>query len=67
MHGQVQVAVSAVGLNFRDVLNVLGMYPGDPGMPGETSIYCAKLADLMLKLASDGCMFCIGKVHFWMR
>ena len=26
--------VSAVGLNFRDVLNVLDMYPGDPGPPG---------------------------------
>eukprot|EP00976_Prorocentrum_cordatum_P014746 295303-Prorocentrum_minimum.AAC.2 len=26
--------VFAVGLNFRDVLNVLGMYPGDPGDPG---------------------------------
>ena len=26
--------VKAVGLNFRDVLNVLGMYPGDPGAPG---------------------------------
>mmetsp|Transcript_19843 Transcript_19843/g.47328 ORF Transcript_19843/g.47328 Transcript_19843/m.47328 type:complete len:104 (-) Transcript_19843:263-574(-) len=26
--------VCAVGVNFRDVLNVLGMYPGDPGMPG---------------------------------
>lgn len=24
----------AVGLNFRDVLNILGMYPGDPGEPG---------------------------------
>ena len=24
----------AIGLNFRDVLNVLGMYPGDPGQPG---------------------------------
>ena len=24
----------AVGLNFRDVLNVLGEYPGDPGPPG---------------------------------
>ena len=24
----------AVGLNFRDVLNVLGAYPGDPGPPG---------------------------------
>eukprot|EP00656_Telonema_subtile_P003376 TRINITY_DN11543_c0_g1_i3.p1 TRINITY_DN11543_c0_g1~~TRINITY_DN11543_c0_g1_i3.p1 ORF type:complete len:2117 (+),score=442.26 TRINITY_DN11543_c0_g1_i3:173-6523(+) len=28
------VRVKAVGLNFRDVLNVLGMYPGDPGPPG---------------------------------
>ena len=31
---QVQVSVMAVGLNFRDVLNILGMYPGDPGEPG---------------------------------
>ena len=28
------VAVKAIGVNFRDVLNVLGMYPGDPGPPG---------------------------------
>lgn len=33
-HFVVQVAVRAVGLNFRDVLNCLGMYPGDPGPPG---------------------------------
>ena len=32
--GQVLLEVCAVGLNFRDVLNVLGMYPGDPGAPG---------------------------------
>ena len=32
--GQVMVAVRAVGINFRDLLNVLGMYPGDPGPPG---------------------------------
>ena len=30
----VTVAVKSVGINFRDVLNVLGMYPGDPGPPG---------------------------------
>ena len=29
-----QIAVKAHGLNFKDVLNVLGMYPGDPGPPG---------------------------------
>lgn len=32
----------AVGLNFRDVLNVLGMYPGDPGPPGSD---CAGLVE----------------------
>ena len=30
----VELRVHAVGLNFRDVLNVLGEYPGDPGPPG---------------------------------
>ena len=32
--GMVVLRVRAVGLNFRDVLNVLGEYPGDPGPPG---------------------------------
>ena len=32
--GKVLMQVMAVGINFRDVLNVLGMYPGDPGAPG---------------------------------
>ncbi|WP_423203139.1 type I polyketide synthase [Krasilnikovia cinnamomea] len=31
---QIRVAVHAAGLNFRDVLNALGMYPGDAGMFG---------------------------------
>ena len=31
---EVRLRVRAVGLNFRDVLNVLGEYPGDPGPPG---------------------------------
>jgi len=34
VHGEVKLQVRAVGLNFRDVLNVLGVYPGDPGPPG---------------------------------
>ncbi|MEV7012933.1 SDR family NAD(P)-dependent oxidoreductase [Streptosporangium sp. NPDC051022] len=33
-HGCVRVAVRAAGLNFRDVLNALGMYPGDAGLLG---------------------------------
>ena len=32
-----ELRVHAVGLNFRDVLNVLGEYPGDPGPPGGDS------------------------------
>jgi acyl transferase domain-containing protein len=32
--GEVEVEVEASALNFRDVLNVLGMYPGNPGQPG---------------------------------
>ncbi|MPY63938.1 SDR family NAD(P)-dependent oxidoreductase, partial [Streptomyces spongiae] len=32
--GEVRVAVRAAGMNFRDVLNVLGMYPGDAGRLG---------------------------------
>ncbi|HEV2639821.1 MAG TPA: SDR family NAD(P)-dependent oxidoreductase [Actinocrinis sp.] len=32
--GQVRVALRAAGVNFRDVLNVLGMYPGDAGRLG---------------------------------
>ncbi|CAE7693525.1 ppsC [Symbiodinium sp. CCMP2592] len=31
---QVELRVRAVGLNFRDVLNVMDLYPGDPGNPG---------------------------------
>ncbi|MHB1327306.1 MAG: SDR family NAD(P)-dependent oxidoreductase [Gemmatimonadales bacterium] len=31
---EVEVQVHASGLNFRDVLNALGMYPGDPGPLG---------------------------------
>ncbi|MDJ0841256.1 MAG: SDR family NAD(P)-dependent oxidoreductase [Acidobacteriota bacterium] len=32
--GQVCIQVEAAGLNYRDVMNVLGTYPGDPGLPG---------------------------------
>ena len=32
--GQVEISVEAAGLNFRDVLNALGMYPGDAGPLG---------------------------------
>ncbi|WP_107421225.1 SDR family NAD(P)-dependent oxidoreductase, partial [Streptomyces angustmyceticus] len=32
--GQVRIAVRAAGVNFRDVLNALGTYPGDAGALG---------------------------------
>jgi acyl transferase domain-containing protein/NADPH:quinone reductase-like Zn-dependent oxidoreductase/aryl carrier-like protein len=32
--GEVEIRVRAAGLNFRDVLNALGMYPGDAGPLG---------------------------------
>lgn len=32
--GEVEIRVGATGLNFKDVMNVLGMYPGDPGPLG---------------------------------
>jgi acyl transferase domain-containing protein/D-arabinose 1-dehydrogenase-like Zn-dependent alcohol dehydrogenase/acyl carrier protein len=31
---QVRISMRAAGVNFRDVLNTLGMYPGDPGAMG---------------------------------
>uniref|UniRef100_A0A0G4G258 Carrier domain-containing protein n=1 Tax=Chromera velia CCMP2878 TaxID=1169474 RepID=A0A0G4G258_9ALVE len=34
IEGTVEVRIRAIGLNFRDVLNVMGLYPGDPGPPG---------------------------------
>ena len=35
---EVEIAIHSSGLNFRDVLNVLGMYPGDAGpLGGECS------------------------------
>jgi acyl transferase domain-containing protein/NADPH:quinone reductase-like Zn-dependent oxidoreductase len=36
--GEVQIRVSASGLNFRDVLNALGMYPGDAGNLGNECV-----------------------------
>ncbi|MFD6868517.1 type I polyketide synthase [Streptomyces koyangensis] len=35
--GEVRVAVRAAGVNFRDVLNVLGMYPGEVLVGGEAA------------------------------
>jgi acyl transferase domain-containing protein/acyl carrier protein len=33
--GEIEIELKATGLNFRDVLNVLGMYPGEAGPLGQ--------------------------------
>lgn len=44
--GQIKIAVHATGLNFRDVLNALDMYPGDPGpLGGECAGIIVALGD----------------------
>ena len=53
--GKCWVDVRAVGINFRDVLNVLGMYPGDPGPPGKLSYHSQQLWQTRSAIASaDG-------------
>ncbi|WP_027133348.1 SDR family NAD(P)-dependent oxidoreductase [Geminicoccus roseus] len=32
--GEVVIEIAAAGINFRDVMNLLGLYPGDAGAPG---------------------------------
>ena len=32
--GEVEIEIAAAGINFRDVMNLLGVYPGDGGAPG---------------------------------
>ncbi|WP_086824662.1 type I polyketide synthase [Allokutzneria sp. NRRL B-24872] len=43
----VRIGVRAAGVNFRDVLNVLGMYPGDAGLLGN------EVAGVVLEVGSD--------------
>ena len=47
LEGGAVIAVRAVGMNFRDVLNVLDMYPGDPGPPG------GDFSGVVMQLSSD--------------
>ncbi len=56
--GYVQVGVEAAGLNFRDVLNVLGLYPGDPGPVG------GELAGVVTAVGPDVDDFEVGQRVF---
>ncbi|NUU26385.1 MAG: SDR family NAD(P)-dependent oxidoreductase, partial [Streptomycetaceae bacterium] len=52
--GQVRVAIRAAGLNFRDVLVGLGMYPGDEALIGGEG------AGLVLEVGPDVRGFAVG-------
>ncbi len=56
--GEVQVRIEAAGLNFRDVLNVLGLYPGDPGPIG------GDLCGIVTELGSEVTGFEVGQRVF---
>ena len=56
--GKVEMEVKAIGINFRDVLNVLGMYPGDPGDPG------GDCAGVISRVYGDDCRLHPGQPVF---
>ncbi|MGW7291957.1 SDR family NAD(P)-dependent oxidoreductase [Streptomyces xiamenensis] len=49
--GEIRVRVRAVGLNFRDVLQSLGMYPGEARLGGEGAGVVAAVGDGVTDLA----------------
>ncbi|MEV7030926.1 type I polyketide synthase [Streptomyces sp. NPDC093272] len=49
--GQVRIEVRAAGLNFRDVLIALGMYPGEVALGGEGAGVVTEVADDVTDLA----------------
>ncbi len=61
---EVEIQVRAAGLNFRDVLNVLGLYPGDPGSVGNEctgeviaigdAVSAFAVGDQVIALVDDG-------------
>ena len=51
---EVEIEVRAAGLNFRDVLNALGAYPGDPGALGN------ECAGVITAIGSDVASLRIG-------
>lgn len=55
---EVHVRIEAAGLNFRDVLNVLGLYPGDPGPIG------GDLCGVITELGSEVTRFEVGQRVF---
>ena len=52
--GEVRIAVHVAGVNFRDVLNTLGMYPGEAGPPGSEG------AGVVLEVSPDVSLVAVG-------
>jgi acyl transferase domain-containing protein/Zn-dependent alcohol dehydrogenase/acyl carrier protein len=52
--GEIEIEVGASGLNFRDVLNVLGMYPGPAGPIGN------ECAGVVTAVGADVTQFAVG-------
>ncbi|HWO63626.1 MAG TPA: SDR family NAD(P)-dependent oxidoreductase, partial [Umezawaea sp.] len=51
---QIRIGVRAAGVNFRDVMNTLGMYPGDAGLMG------LEAAGVVLAVGSDVDRLAVG-------
>jgi NADPH:quinone reductase-like Zn-dependent oxidoreductase/nucleoside-diphosphate-sugar epimerase len=64
--GEIEIAVLASGLNFRDVLNALGQYPGEAGLLGFETVGTVvargdgvtdlELGETVIVMAAPGCI-----------
>ncbi|MCX6049752.1 MAG: SDR family NAD(P)-dependent oxidoreductase [Chloroflexi bacterium] len=52
--GEVEIQVQAGGLNFRDLLSALGLYPGDPGSLG------LECVGIVVAVGADVTKFAVG-------
>ena len=63
--GEVEIRIAATGLNFRDVLNALGMYPGDPGPLGaECSGYVVAVGEGVTNVAEGDEVIALAQGSF---
>jgi acyl transferase domain-containing protein/NADPH:quinone reductase-like Zn-dependent oxidoreductase/NAD(P)-dependent dehydrogenase (short-subunit alcohol dehydrogenase family) len=63
--GEVEITVEAAALNFKDVLGVLGLYPGDPGpLGGECSGVVSAVGAGVERLRIGDPVIALGKGSF---
>lgn len=63
--GEVEVRVHGAGLNFRDVLNALGMYQGDPGpLGGECSGRVVRVGEGVTEYKAGDAVVCLAGGSF---